>query len=723
MRRKMGSQRQAEAADQQQQQRPIIDPMPESGGDMSLSDIVSLFLRHWLWIVVIVGGIVGATFAYVSIVAPVYTAKGQVHIQQPSIQVSQQALIQVQRADITDIPNEVALLRSRGIVAEVIRKLNLQNDPEFLEGVETDMGTPPMDQVIEAFLGHLSVTLANPDTRVIDITFNSEESEKAARIVNTLMQVYVDQQISGQRAIAENATAWLEDTVAEMRSEVEAADAAVKAFRSSTGIIRSNTNTDVTAEKVADLNTQLVQAQADEAALRAELQALQRTLSAGRDASAAPRVLNSPLIQRLREREVELVRRQASLANQYGERHPRMIQVRNELRDVRTNIEDEVSKIVQSMRSEVGASSARLAALRESLVEMEQAAVSTRGSEDELAELERDAQEKRAMLQNFLVRLRETRAQQQLVEPTASVHSPAEIPSKPSFPEKGKMLGIAGFLGIILAGVIVMVLGSMRRTFESPEEIERVTGYRPIGIVPRLSGVGGGKRTAQKVMEAYANKSNATFAQALKGVRSTLFLANGSRAPKTVLVTSSAPDEGKTTFALAYAILCSTLGERTILLDCDFGRPDLHKKMNVANDLGMANYLMGEVDLDTVIRKDVRTGMDYVVSGALPSGTAELSRSEMLKSVLDQLAWEYDTVVIDSAPVLAMSDSQLLSTMVDTTIFVVRWRHTRIESVVAAANRLEDLGARSIAGFVMSNVSVPRVTSSAASGYYAAYHR
>ncbi len=720
MRRKMASQQVPET----HEQRPIFEPVPDAGGEMSLSDIINLFKRHWFLMIAIIGAIVGGMFVYVSITPNVYTAQGQVHVNQSSITTSQNAIVRTDDAQITDVPNEVALLRSRVIASGVIRELNLEEDPEFVSAEDVAELAPErrMDLLIDEFLGHLSVS-ANPDTRLINITFESRDPAKAALIVNTLMERYVANQIETQRSVVEGAIDLLQDEVDKLEAEVADSDAAVRAYRRESGIVQGNSLTDITAEKVSDLSRQLAQAQSDQAAIRAELQQLEAALRRDGNAFTAPRVLNSPLIQNLRDKEVELVRRLAQLSSVYLEKHPRMIEVTQELEDVRDNIKNEVDKIVLSMRSEVAAAGARVNSLRASLAEVEATAVSTRGSEDELAELVREGQDRRAMLQTFRVRLRETQAQRDLIEPRARVHSPAEVPGKPSFPQKGKMMGLAGFMGSILAAVVVMVIGAMRRTFESPEEIERLTGYRALGIVPKMAGVAGGRRTAQRILQNYTSKSNATFAQAMKGIRSTLFLANGSKPPKTVLITSALPGEGKTTFSLAYATLCATMGERTILIDCDFGRPDLHKKMDVANDLGISNYLMGEVDLDVVLRKDMRTGMDYIVSGTLPPNATELSRSAQLRDLLESLSWEYDVVVIDSAPVLAMSDSQLFSTMVDATIFVVRWRATRTESVLAAVNRLEDVGSNSVAGFVMSNVSVPKTKSTAVSGYYAAYHR
>ncbi len=699
--------------------KPVIEAVGDPGGEMTLHDIIALFRRHWILFIGTIVAAIGGTFAYVMVATPIYTAQGEIFVTPSAVQSGDQAAVRTRPAEIDDVPSEVALLRSRQLAADVIRAMALDEDPEFLDE-EVAQGAPQarLDAVTEIFLKQLNVG-ASDQTRIIDVQFDSEDPVKAADIVNTLMDLYVTRQLADQRQTAEKAATRLANTVEELNVELDEAEEAVRAFRLENGLVQTQSS-DLTANRVTELNNQVIQAEADEAGLRAELQQLERALARGGDASTAPRVLNSRLIQNLREQENELVRQQAELSTQYGEKHPRMIQVRTELRDVRENIQGETRKVVESLRSEVGAARARVSSLRDSMRDIERDAVQSRGVEGELQELVNEAASKREMLNSFRIRLRETQAQRDLVEANARVYARAETPSEPSFPQKGKALGIAGILGLGAAVVMVMVLGNLRRTLETADEVERVTGYRSLGVVPRLTGIAGGKKTAKSVLELYSKKPYAPFSQALKSVRSTLYVANGSRAPKTLLVTSAGPGEGKTTFAMSYGMLCASFGEKVILLDCDFGRPDLHKKMDVPNDLGIANYLMGEVDLETVIRNDGRSGMDYITSGALPPTAAELSRSSALKGIIDSLAWDYDVVIVDTAPILAMSDSQILSTMVDATVFVTRWRQTRMENAAAAVARLEDLGTKAVAGFVI--VDVP-VKMKQAAVYYSGYHR
>ncbi|MGF1454445.1 MAG: GumC family protein [Alphaproteobacteria bacterium] len=719
-RARFGTQRSSDQTDQ----RPLLDPVADQGSEMTLHDIIALFRRHWLLFMVVVGLVIGGTLAFILVTPPVYTATGEVFVSPSTLQANAESMVRNQGPEIADVPNEAALLRSRQLASTVIRSLDLEYDPEFVDEEKLDSTTTAenrLDSVIDVFLDELAVE-PEEGTRVIKVKFDSEDPVKAADIVNSLMDLYIVDQLTFKRQTLERAAQQLRNEVAELEGELKAAEQAVRDFREANGLVQTQA-TDLTANRINDLNIQVVQAEADEASLRAELAQLEQALSQGSDGSTAPRVLNAPLIQSLREQENELVRRQAELSTQYGPKHPSMIQVRQELLDVRRNIGLETRKVVESLRSEVAAAGARVESLQSNMRDVQRSAVKDRSVEAQLQELINEAGSKRDMLNSFRVRLRGTESQRNLIEPNARIYARAETPSEPSFPRKGKMLGIAGFVGLILGIVVVMLLGSLRRTIETTDEVERITQYRSLGIVPKIPRMGSGAKTAARIMDLYTKKPYDAFSQSMKGVRSTLYVANGSRSPKTVLVTSAAPGEGKTTFALAYASLCASFGEKVILLDCDFGRPDLHKKMNVSNDLGIANYLMGEVDLETVIRDDGRTGMDYITSGTLPPSAAELSRSSALKGIIDSLAWDYDVVVVDTAPVLAMSDSQILSTMVEATVFVTRWRKTRMENAAAAVARLDDLGARSVAGFIMTGVPMRGTQANHATAYYAAYHR
>ena len=193
--------------------------------------------------------------------------------------------------------------------------------------------------------------------------------------------------------------------------------------------------------------------------------------------------------------------------------------------------------------------------------------------------------------------------------------------------------------------------------------------------------------------------------QSMQNIRSTLYLANESRHPKTLLITSALPREGKTTFALWYASFCASTGKKVVLVDCDFERPNVHKMMDAANDAGLADVIAEDKELKSVVRTNPKTGLSFISVGRSQGNNAKLLDSNKIQDILDSLSWDYDLIVLDSAPVLALTDAHILAKLVDSTVFVLQWGRTRRELANAALRRLESIDVASVGGFILSQVS------------------
>lgn len=733
-------------------ERPIIDVTPEPVDDVNLRDVLDRLRRRWKIIAGIVCVVVLATFGFLLVATPSYTAKGQLLIDNRANQVTNMRSVVVgPTADITDVPNEAEILKSRILAGLVVEKLNLADDPEFnlvlkaeemqklpalqrfkddvmdkvtsilrpepeeiaaadksdeskneewFEKIEID---PARAHINEAFLRNLTVRSAQR-TRVIDIEFSSRDPMKAAKVVNELMRSYLENQVQYQTRGMQKATERLEKIVAELKDEVFLAENAVQDFRSKSRLIEAK-GTSVTGQQLAELNSQLVQARAEEAAATARLGQVSRLLKVPGSMAAAPDVLNSPIVLRLKEREADLQREMSDLSTRYGPKHPKMIKIRAELRDMRAKMKDETNKVVEGLSNEVAVARAKLAALKGGLGKLENEAIDMNQQEIKLRELEREAASKRELHQTFLIRLRETSARKEMIEPVARIVSYAEPPRAPSFPKKSKTLAIATMLSGLFAVGVALLLEALRRTFETSDEVEKITGYRCLGFLPKTPkpmGLLDGKQRL-RLLNPYSRLN-----QAIQNIRSTLYLENESRHPKTLLVTSALPREGKTTFAAWYASFCASLGQKVILIDSDFERPKIHQMMQVPNDTGLANIFSDDLDLKSVIHEDGKTGISFITAGSTEVRRSQLIDSAKMQEILDTLSWDYDLIVIDSAPVLALTDAHIIAKLVDSTVFVLKWCSTRHDMAIAAARRLKSIDVTSVGGFILSQVNPSR---------------
>lgn len=556
-------------------------------------------------------------------------------------------------------------------------------------------------RIVDSFLDGLEVS-SERRSRVVDVAFESNDPKKASKIVNELMETYLSSQVRYQKQALIKATQKLRKMVEEMRLEAVGAEDAVQAFRKKTRLVEGRGGENVTRQSLAELNSRLIQARAENAAVAARLNQMLTLLKSPGNMRSAPEILANPLIQRLRQTETDLLRQRSELTSRYGEKHPKMIKIHAEIRDLRQKIQDEMNKIVEGLSHEAAVARERVSTLEKELAELKNQAVDVDNIQVRLRELEQDAATKRTQHQTFLVRLRETSAQLEMIASTARIVSYAEVPTQPSFPNKAKTIALGAMLAGIIALVVVFVAEALRRTFETSAEVEALLGIRSLGVFPKVALP---REMQGPSSQLRSNISNFQLGQSVRNVRSAIFLANRSRHPRSVLVTSPTYGEGKTTFVLSYASFCAANGQRVIVLDCDFGQPTLHKILgDGSNAEGIGDALLDEEALKRVIRTSSEMGFDYIPNGQLSVNRPELLDESSMKQLLDTLAWDYDVIMVDSSPVLAMTNAHILAKLVDSAVLLVRWRKTRRDQAKSAVRCLYGIGA-TIAGFVLTNVA------------------
>lgn len=419
-------------------------------------------------------------------------------------------------------------------------------------------------------------------------------------------------------------------------------------------------------------------------------------------ADRAAELLTSSLIQTLKEQESGLLQREAELRNDFGPRHPTMVNIRAELANLQGRITTEVNKIVETLKSEVNVSRAGSQALEDDLRRLEARAGEANRAEVRLRALEREATASRLLFETFLNRFKETSDQDGLQQPDARIISFAAPPALPSFPNKRIFVALALVTSSLLGLALVFTVEHMDAGFRSSEQIEAQAGVPTLGLIPALTGFG---KLATKPEDYVLHKPTSAFADSLRSLRTTLMLSNVDNPPSVILMTSAVPGEGKTAITTSLARLTAGMGQRVLVIDCDIRRPRVHAVFDVSNEGGLVEYMAGELTLSDIIRKDAKSELHFITAGRSTPNSTELLRSEQMKSLLAMLRSQYDLIIVDSPPVLAISDARILSQICDTTVFVVRWRETRREAVIYGMRQLMRSNGR-LAGALLSQVNV-----------------
>ena len=654
---------------------------------------------------------------------PLYTATAVVMLDERKNNVEDTAAVLsgLPSGDQATVQNQVQILTSLELAGRVIDKLKLDQDPEFnpkLSGLGAIIGllnplhwlpTNPKTQaeaqgvdlvrseIVHSFLGRLTVDPIGLST-AMNVSFESEDASKAARIANAVSNAYVEDQLEAKFDATQKATQWLSGRIAELSRQAQAADAAVQQYKAEHNITQTAEGGSVVDQQIAAINGQLVLARTDLAEKQANYDQLLGLAQAGRATDAA-QVVASPVIGALRGQEAALSNQIANLSAKYGPRHPKMLDLEAQKENLDAKIGEEVQRIVASVMNDVEVARAHVGSLQQSLRQVETQGASQNQAEVQLTALQSASTSARAMYEAFLGRLNQTQGQQGIQTPDARIISKAEVPQFPSSPKTILAIGFAIPVGLILGLMLAFAVERLDSGFKTAVQLEKLLGVPVLSTIPDVTSSHG---APIKVADLIIDRPMSAFAEAVRGLQLGLTLTNADKRPKVVLVTSSVPGEGKTTLAVSLARMAARSGVRTIIIDGDLRRPKIAQAFGYANsNQGLIEVLTGKMPLDMCLSKDPRSPLVVLPCLQTPANPADMLASQAMQKLMENLERVFDLVIIDSAPVLLVNDTKILSHLADAVMFVVRWEKTPRDAVVNALRSLADVHA-SVAGVALT---------------------
>jgi len=670
--------------------------------------------------------------------------------------------------NFSDVSADVEVMQSRNLAAKVIERLGLLGYPEFnpalrkpdksafdflryldprnwipagwksrlkeAMGRETEQAPPPVhvseEEAEQArrqrailtatniFLGKLQVR-QDELAPVVRITFTSLNPKMAARVANDIPEAYMVDQLEAKFEATEKANTWLMEQLENLQTQVVESERAVEIYKDEHGL--ADQGTSILDTQLSELNSQLIIARAEKAEIEARLTQLQRLLEGGgQGVETASEVLSSALVQQLRSQEAQALSRQSELSVEYGPKHPRMLQVQAEISEIRERISSEVRRILVGLENEVDFARTRVASLQASLREAQGETSSQNKEAIQLRTLQREAAANRALFETFLNRFKETSSTQGLETSDARIISPAQVPGWPSYPNRKRLLLKYVLMGFLGACGLVLGLHLLNPGMTSPEQVQNVLGEYVIGLIPIISG---------KVMphDYVVKKPNSGLVEAINSMKFSLALSDPDRPVKAIQITSSVPEEGKTSLAIALARVLAASGKKVILVDGDLRRSSIGRKLNLrGKHKGLSDLVVaGDADLSQFVLHDEKGNVDY-----MPTGTADFANatdifsSHRMASIIATLKSHYDLVIVDTPPVMAVADARIMGRVVDKTVFVVRWNKTPRKVAKAAVEQLRRADV-DLAGVVLQQVDLSRYgrMGYGDSGYYYHYGR
>ncbi len=705
-----------------------VEP-PSSGGGFDLTGLLQMVQVRKYVILGTALAIVVAAAIYVFRMTPLYDASAYVMLDQRQNKVVDvDAVLSGLPTDPTSLENQLQILRSRSLMSHVVDKLRLDdgrlsqpaafdltasilyylNPSHWFEAppatkTKDELAQERRNGIINGLLGSETVTGIGRSS-AMQITFRSADPEKSAAYANAIADAYVEDQLNAKFEATQKASQWLADRLQQLQNQMQAADAAVQQYMAENNITETSAGGSMIDQQMGQLNSQLVTARAALAEAQARYSRV-RALQASGQAEDVAQVFQSGMIGQLRQQQADLLRQKAQLLTVFGPRHPKMLDVESQLRNVDAKIAEEVKRVVETVANEVAVASAQVNSLQASLGQIEGRSSVENKARIKLTELRARSTAVHQLYDAFLGKFKEVQGQEGIQAPDARVISRAVVSGTPAVPNTIRTLEIAAVLGLLAGLAVAYLLERLDTGIRTTAQVETLLGVPVLTTLPELKGVAkSGEQAADRIID----KPLSAFSEAMRGLQMSLTLSNVDRAPKVILITSSVPDEGKTTVALSLARIIARSDKKVVLIDGDLRRPSVANAIQLPPvEHSLTELLSGQTTLDKCLVKDPRSNVMILPTTKVTGNPPDLMASTAMEKMIAALRSTFDAVVIDSAPLLPVNDTKVLARLVDTVVFVVRWEKTERKAVASAARSLADVKAP-VAGVVLTRADATR---------------
>ncbi len=624
------------------------------------------------------------------------------------------------------------ILKSRELALRVVKRLSLDTHPLFdprqqkksfslrsLIPIGSD-DTPPteselLDATVGAFQEGLSIEPVR-NTQLVKVAYESTDPALAALIANTMADVYIESHLEAKLNVTRKAADWLGDRLGDLSATLRTSEERLQEYREQAQLVDVQGVQTMDAEELQQITARYVdakRARSEAETLYEQIKRLGAKPSA-QELMSLSNVQRHPLVQTLQEAQAEASLKVAELSKRYGPKHPKMISAQSEATQAREELWDQVLRVGYGIESDYKGAVQNELNLEKQLAEAKGRVQGINRKEFKLLELEREVSTNRHLHDMFLKRSKETDEAGGLQAAHARVIDPAVTPLKPVKPKKSLIVLLAmvasGMLGVMLA----FLKDALNNTVRTPEDVEDKLKAPMLGFLPHVK-----SNNSEVAFEGFVSDSHSNFAEAIRTIRTGLMLSNLDEAHKITVVTSSVPNEGKSTVSLNLAEAVGQM-EKVLLIDADMRRPTLAKTIGLPRSApGLSNLVAGTAEFKECVHKLGDTTVDVITSGLVPSNPLELLGSKRFGQVLQKLSEHYDRIIIDSAPTHAVSDALVLSTYADALVYVVKSDETAAPLAAKGIKRLRDVGAP-ITGVVLNKVDLEKASSYGS--YYAGYY-
>jgi succinoglycan biosynthesis transport protein ExoP len=722
-------------------------PMPQAdvagGHEVHLTDYVKvLYKRRWTAVTAFLL-VVGSVTVYTFTATPIFEAKTRLLIETEERNVVNfKQVVDEDQTKLDYYQTQYNILQSRVLARRTIEQLKLWDRAPFGGPVKDGFSlqklvlaapvaigrlfsksdvTPAENQVpdagetaaqskaIDTFLNQLTVAPIR-NSRLVDVKYQLPDAALATAIVNTLAKNYIEQNLEYKFTASKDASDWLGARLAEERKAVEAAEAKLQAYREQNDSISLTDRENITVQKLSDLNAALTRAKTERIQKEAAYQQLQATQADPNKLDTFPAILTNSFIQQQKGELAELQRTYAQLSEKFGDKHPDIIKTKSAIQLSQIKLSGEIAKVVQSVRSEYQAAQAQENSLTAALNQQKVEAMSMNRKAIDYGVLDRDVESSKQIYNSLLQRAKETGVSGELKTSNIRVVDSAEQPRRPLTPKKRLNELLALFAGVLLGCGLVFFFEYMDSRIKTPDEIRAHLGLAHLGLLPKMDQKDG-------KYPLLSGGVPANFSEAFRAFRTNVLFSSVDEGARSVVVTSTGPGEGKSMVASNLAISLAQAGQRVLLIDADMRKPKAHEIFGFKQEPGLSNIMVGTTKASEGVKKTPVSGLWILAAGRIPPNPAELVGSARFREFVTSLKAHFDWIIIDTPPVMAVTDAALIAHNASGVIFVVGAEMTSRHAAKRALDQLEQVNAKFV-GAVLNRVDLQRNAY-----YYSQYYR
>jgi succinoglycan biosynthesis transport protein ExoP len=711
----------------------------EHRASVHLSDYIKvLYKRRWTALTAFVVVVVTVT-TYTLTAIPMYQAKVQILIEKEHSNVVnfKEAFDQNQ---ITDdyYQTQYKILQSRQLARRTIGALDLWKHPGLNPPVQNRLTVmqlvrtgvrmarsvfvspkqavaPAPDEdvnqsgVIDRFLGGVTVVPVR-NSRLVDVRYRSADPSFAALVANGISKAYIEQNLEFKFLASKEASDWLGQQLTEQRTQVERSEQALQRYREQTESVSLEDRQNIVVQKLADLNAAVTKAKTERLQKEAAYNQIKAVEHDRNAIDTIPAILSNIFIQQQKAELADLQRQQAQLSEKLGPNHPDMVKVTMAVRTADAKVQGEIAKVVQAMRNDYQAAFTQEHSLMAALDQQKLDALALNRKGIDYGVLQRDAATNRQIFDSLLQRTKETGISGELKTSNIRVVDPAEKPRAPVSPNTPNNLLLGFVAGIAIALALTFFIEYLDNRIKTPAEIQEHLRLPFLGIVPALFG----KHAKNPLIN---NGVPPGFSESFRTVRTNVLFSSAELGARSLVITSTGPGEGKTVVSGNLAIALAQAGQRVLLMDGDMRKPRLHDSFTMDVAPGLSNVLVGTSTASEAVRRSDIPELWVLPAGLTPPNPAELLGSKRFRDFLASLAPHFDWILIDTPPVMAVTDSSIVAHLVSGVIFVVGAEMTSREGAERAVQQLDQARAKFV-GAVLNKVDLKHQPY-----YYSQYYR